>query len=80
MSWQEAREAGAALVATLKAERIEQGIIQARLADKAGIVRSQLNFWERGTTQPGIGYLVLWARALGFRVLLVPIAEEEADE
>ncbi len=49
----------------LRRERKRVGLSQDALADKAGIDRTQVSVFERGTQEPKLGSLVNLAGALG---------------
>jgi len=55
------------------------GLTQAALARKAGIPRSVLNAYERGTRQPGADALAAILRVAGFDLQAVPVVDLERN-
>jgi len=59
--------------------RARAGLTQAALARRAGIPRSVLNAYERGSRQPDAGALAAILRAAGFELRLAPIIDLEQN-
>lgn len=55
--------------------RIDAGLSQAKLARRAGIPRSVLNAYERGSRQPGANTLASILAAAGFRLEARPMID-----
>lgn len=55
--------------------RIDAGLSQAKLARRAGIPRSVLNAYERGSRQPGANTLAFILAAAGFRLEARPMID-----
>lgn len=58
------------LIRALRAERERQGLTRPVLAAKAGYHYNQICGWENGKVQPALLYVVEWAAALGFDIVL----------
>src|SRR5690554_5441501 len=52
--------------------RQAHGLIQAQLAEKAGLSRMAVQKAESGTTDPRLSTLQVMARAMGMELMLVP--------
>lgn len=61
------------LLGQLKTERLARGLRQCDAADRAGLCARSIGYWETGTRQPTLDGLDLYARALGFRIIAVPL-------
>jgi len=61
----------------LREARLQQGISQFALANKAGYHSNEVNRWERGHNQPSLTSFVNLAKALGYRVKLEKIDAED---
>jgi transcriptional regulator with XRE-family HTH domain len=60
------------IVKTLKAARESKGLSQRALAEKAGVLQTQISKIENGVTDFRLSTLVALARALGLEFILVP--------
>lgn len=58
----------------LRTARIRAGVTQAELARRAGMPRSVVNAYERGTREPRVGALQALLRALGLTLGLEPVS------
>lgn len=58
--------------ALIGAMRSRSGMSQAELARRAGLTRSVMNAYERGTRQPGVDALARIADAAGMELTLAP--------
>jgi transcriptional regulator with XRE-family HTH domain len=58
------------LTARLYAERRRRGWPRQRVADAAGVTEAAIRMWEKGDRHPTARYLLAWAAALGFDVLV----------
>jgi transcriptional regulator with XRE-family HTH domain len=52
--------------------RGKQGLTLRQVAERMGNHSSNICTWEAGTHAPNADHLVRWAKALGFRVALLP--------
>ena len=68
----------------LRDRRVRVGLSQARLDELAGFPSGRVSHWESGMAQPSVASLVIWAEALGCRLILggspVPAASEAVHE
>ena len=62
------------LVQALIRLRLEQCISQRQLADRADVSITLIGRWETGAGKPDFYSLQLWAKALGYRLRLEPLA------
>jgi transcriptional regulator with XRE-family HTH domain len=70
------------LLQQLATERRRAGLRQRDAAARAGLSARSISYWETGTRQPAIDGLELYAAALGFRLIAVPLEQptEDTDE
>ena len=52
----------------IKEFRTEKGLTQAELAEKIGVSRGAVYFWEKGINEPTAGYVVKLAKIFGVSV------------
>lgn len=52
--------------------RIERGMTQKQIAKRAGTKQSAISRFERGGSNPTVGFVQKVARAVGTRITLVP--------
>lgn len=67
------------LLEQLAAERHRAGLRQRDAANRAGLCARSISYWETGTRQPTLDGLDMYAAALGFRLIAVPL-EQPADD
>ena len=65
----------------IREARLQAGLSQKELADRAGVPRPSITRWERGVVEPGFDMARRLLRACGFDVSLVRYqADETADD
>lgn len=67
------------LLEQLAAERRRAGLRQRDAAARAGLSARSISYWETGTRQPAIDGLEMYAAALGFRLIAVPLEQPAED-
>lgn len=63
------------LLLTMKEARLQRGLSQKTVAEKAGFAISQISIWERGLTTPNLANYVAWANALGMEVAVGAVGD-----
>lgn len=66
------------LIAELRHIRIARRVTQQALADRLGLHRMTVYFWERGERRPTPSELCRWAAALDHDLALLPRAKASA--
>lgn len=54
----------------LRKARIAAGITQTELAEAAQVDQAQISQWERNVHSPSLDSAILWAKALGYVIVL----------
>lgn len=74
------RDVVAVWVETLRMERLRLKMRQQDVADKMGVNRTMIAYWENGRTQPLTANMAAWAAALGFEVTMSRVRVPKVDE
>ncbi len=48
----------------LKALRIEKGFTQPKLAERVGVSKGMISFWEQGIHEPTVSYIIKLSKVL----------------
>jgi transcriptional regulator with XRE-family HTH domain len=64
------------IIDTLHGARLEQRLTQVQVAERAGLARNSLSFYETDRTLAPLPKLRAWADALGYDLVLVKREDE----
>jgi transcriptional regulator with XRE-family HTH domain len=67
------------LLVQLRRARLMSGISTEILAPEVGVSRAAISHWETGRKEPTLDHLCAYARAVGYEITIIKIAEKEVS-